>query len=119
VEDRVFVGGGCGFISTSASGDWRFRADRLSARMPPFVIAAERNGVAGLNVVGLRRAGPGACRSVGVRGPSTCSTAAATTSQPAAAGAVTWARTGALLTSRAAARLCDFSLAPRREYDGD
>lgn len=59
VEDRVFVSGGCvlhqhiriGRLALCQGGS------AFSKDVPPFVIAAERNGVAGLNIVGLRRAG--------------------------------------------------------------
>jgi UDP-N-acetylglucosamine acyltransferase len=59
IAERVFIGGGCVFHQ-------HIRAGRLvicqggsafSKDIPPFTTAAERNGVAGLNVVGLRRAG--------------------------------------------------------------
>ena len=59
VEDQAFLGGGCVFhqfmrvgrlvIAQGASG---FGKD-----IPPFVIAAERNYVFGLNTIGLRRTG--------------------------------------------------------------
>lgn len=59
VGDRVFIGGGCVFhqhvrIGTLAicQGNSGFSAD-----IPPFVIGSEVNIIAGLNVVGLRRAG--------------------------------------------------------------
>jgi UDP-N-acetylglucosamine acyltransferase len=59
IADRVFVGGGCVFhqhirIGTHAicQGLSGFGKD-----IPPFVIAARINGVAGLNVIGLRRSG--------------------------------------------------------------
>jgi len=59
VEDRVFIGGGCVFHQF-------VRVGRLSIcqgisgygkDLPPYVIGAEINGIAGLNVIGLRRAG--------------------------------------------------------------
>jgi UDP-N-acetylglucosamine acyltransferase len=59
VEDDAFLGGGCLFHQhmhvgrlAIAQGGSAFGKD-----IPPFVIAAERNYVFGLNVVGLRRAG--------------------------------------------------------------
>jgi UDP-N-acetylglucosamine acyltransferase len=59
VEDRVFIGGGCVFHQHIRVGRLAIcqGASAFSKDIPPFVIAAERNGVAGLNVVGLRRAG--------------------------------------------------------------
>ena len=59
VDDDAFLGGGCVFHQhihvgrlAIAQGGSAFGKD-----IPPFVIAAERNYVFGLNVVGLRRAG--------------------------------------------------------------
>jgi UDP-N-acetylglucosamine acyltransferase len=59
VEDGAFLGGGCVFHQfmrvgrlAIAQGGSAFGKD-----IPPFVIAAERNYVFGLNVIGLRRAG--------------------------------------------------------------
>ena len=59
VADRVFIGGGCVFHQ-------HIRVGRLAIcqgisgfgkDIPPFLMAAEVNGIAGLNVIGLRRAG--------------------------------------------------------------
>lgn len=59
VADRVFVGGGCVFHQ-------HIRVGRLAMcqglsgfgkDIPPYTVAGRINGVAGLNVVGLRRAG--------------------------------------------------------------
>jgi UDP-N-acetylglucosamine acyltransferase len=60
--DRVFIGGGCVFHQHIRIGRLAIcqGASAFSKDIPPFIIAAERNGVAGLNVVGLRRAGFGA-----------------------------------------------------------
>ncbi len=59
VNDQVFIGGGSTFHQhmhigrlVMVQGSSAFGKD-----LPPFVIAAERNSVFGLNVVGLRRAG--------------------------------------------------------------
>ena len=59
VEDRVFIGGGCVFHQHMRVGRLAIcqGASAFSKDIPPFCTAAERNGVAGLNVVGLRRAG--------------------------------------------------------------
>ena len=59
VADRVFIGGGCVFHQGIRIGRLAIcqGLSGFSKDIPPFVIAAERNGVAGLNVVGLRRAG--------------------------------------------------------------
>ena len=59
VADRVFIGGGCVFHQHIRVGRLAI-AQGLSAfskDIPPFTLAAERNTVAGLNAVGLRRAG--------------------------------------------------------------
>ena len=57
--ERVFVGGGCVFHQHVRVGALAIcqGASAFSKDVPPFTIGAERNGVAGLNVVGLRRAG--------------------------------------------------------------
>lgn len=59
VDDGTFLGGGCLFHQhmhigrlVMAQGGSAFGKD-----LPPFVLAAERNHVFGLNLVGLRRAG--------------------------------------------------------------
>ncbi|NQU11027.1 acyl-ACP--UDP-N-acetylglucosamine O-acyltransferase [bacterium] len=59
VGDRVFISGGVAvhqFVHIGRlvmlSGNGRFTMD-----VPPFLLAAERNGIHGLNVVGLKRAG--------------------------------------------------------------
>ena len=58
VEDRVFIGGGCVFHQHTRVGRLAIcqGASAFSKDIPPFTIAAERNCVAGINVVGLRRA---------------------------------------------------------------
>jgi UDP-N-acetylglucosamine acyltransferase len=62
VDDGAFLGGGCLFHQfmhvgrlAIAQGGSAFGKD-----IPPFVIAAERNYIFGLNIIGLRRAGFGA-----------------------------------------------------------
>ncbi|MEA3210791.1 MAG: UDP-N-acetylglucosamine acyltransferase [Chthoniobacter sp.] len=59
VEERVFVGGGCVFHQHIRVGRLAIcqGASAFSKDVPPFTLAAERNGVASLNIVGLRRAG--------------------------------------------------------------
>lgn len=59
VGDRVFVGGGCVFHQFVRVGRLVIcqGLSAFSKDIPPFTTAAERNTVAGLNVVGLRRAG--------------------------------------------------------------
>jgi UDP-N-acetylglucosamine acyltransferase len=59
VGERVFIGGGCVFHQHIRVGRLAIcqGASAFSKDIPPYVIAAERNGAAGLNVVGLRRAG--------------------------------------------------------------
>jgi UDP-N-acetylglucosamine acyltransferase len=59
VGDRVFVSGGVAVHQFCAVGRLAMLSGngRFSCNIPPFVSALERNAVAGLNVVGLRRAG--------------------------------------------------------------
>lgn len=69
VGDRVFAGGGCVFHQHIRIGQLAIcqGASAFSKDIPPYVIAAERNGVAGLNVVGLRRAGLGAAQRAEIK----------------------------------------------------
>src|SRR5437773_4921531 len=59
VADGAFLGGGCVFHQFMRVGRLAIAqgASAFSKDIPPFVIAAERNYVFGLNTVGLRRAG--------------------------------------------------------------
>jgi UDP-N-acetylglucosamine acyltransferase len=59
VEDGVFIGGGCVFHQFIRVGRLAIcqGASAFSKDIPPYTMAAERNGVAGLNIVGMRRAG--------------------------------------------------------------
>jgi UDP-N-acetylglucosamine acyltransferase len=59
VGDGAFLGGGCMFHQFIRIGRLAMTqgASAFGKDIPPFVIAAERNHVFGLNVVGLRRAG--------------------------------------------------------------
>jgi UDP-N-acetylglucosamine acyltransferase len=59
VGDGAFLGGACVFHQYMCVGRLAITqgASAFSKDIPPFVIAAERNHVFGLNVVGLRRAG--------------------------------------------------------------
>jgi UDP-N-acetylglucosamine acyltransferase len=59
VGDGAFLGGGCVFHQNMSVGRLAITqgASAFSKDIPPFVIAAERNYVFGLNVIGLRRAG--------------------------------------------------------------
>jgi UDP-N-acetylglucosamine acyltransferase len=59
VADGAFLGGGCVFHQFIRVGRFAITqgASAFSKDIPPFVIAAERNYVFGLNTVGLRRAG--------------------------------------------------------------
>jgi len=59
VFDAAFLGGGCVFHQHIHVGRLAITqgASAFSKDIPPFVIAAERNYVFGLNIVGLRRAG--------------------------------------------------------------
>src|SRR5678816_836679 len=69
IEDRVFIGGGCVFHQFIRVGRLAIcqGASGFSKDIPPFTMAAERNGVAGLNVVGLRRAGIGSERRTEIK----------------------------------------------------
>src|ERR1700726_5047878 len=59
IGDGAFLGGGCVFHQHMCVGRLALTqgASGFSKDIPPFVIAAERNYVFGLNVVGLRRTG--------------------------------------------------------------
>jgi UDP-N-acetylglucosamine acyltransferase len=59
VADGAFLGGGCVFHQFIRVGRLAITqgASAFSKDIPPFLIAAERNYVFGLNTVGLRRAG--------------------------------------------------------------
>jgi UDP-N-acetylglucosamine acyltransferase len=59
VADNAFLGGGCVFHQNIRVGRLAITqgASAFSKDIPPFVIAAERNYVFGLNVIGLRRCG--------------------------------------------------------------
>ena len=59
VDDGAFLGGACVFHQHMCVGRFAITqgASAFGKDIPPFVIAAERNYVFGLNVVGLRRAG--------------------------------------------------------------
>jgi UDP-N-acetylglucosamine acyltransferase len=59
VGDGAFLGGGCLFHQNINVGRLAITqgASAFGKDIPPFVIAAERNYVFGLNVIGLRRAG--------------------------------------------------------------
>ena len=59
VDDGAFLGGGCVFHQFMRVGRLAIAqgGSAFSKDIPPFVIAAERNYVFGLNVIGLRRAG--------------------------------------------------------------
>ena len=59
VDDGAFLGGGSTFHQFMHIGRWVMvqGSSAFGKDLPPFVIAAERNAVFGLNIVGLRRAG--------------------------------------------------------------
>jgi UDP-N-acetylglucosamine acyltransferase len=59
ISDRVFVGGGCVFHQFIRVGAYVIcqGMSGFSKDIPPFCLAAEKNFVAGLNVIGLRRSG--------------------------------------------------------------
>jgi UDP-N-acetylglucosamine acyltransferase len=58
VDDGAFLGGACVFHQCMHIGRLAIAqgSSAFSKDIPPFVIAAERNSVFGLNVIGLRRA---------------------------------------------------------------
>jgi len=64
VADRVFIGGACVFHQYMRIGRLAIAqgASAFGKDIPPFTLGAERNAVAGLNVVGMRRAGFDAAR---------------------------------------------------------
>ena len=59
IAERVFIGGGCVFHQFIRVGRMAIcqGGSAFSKDVPPYVIAADLNGVAGLNIVGQRRAG--------------------------------------------------------------
>ena len=59
IDDGAFLGGGSTFHQFMHIGRWVMvqGSSAFGKDLPPFVIAAERNAVFGLNIVGLRRAG--------------------------------------------------------------
>ena len=59
VASQVFIGGGCVFHQHIRIGRLAIAqgASAFSKDIPPFTLAAERNTVAGLNAIGMRRAG--------------------------------------------------------------
>ena len=67
--DRVFIGGGCVFHQHVRVGRLAIcqGGSAFSADIPPFVIASEVNIIAGLNVVGLRRAGMNAAERAEIK----------------------------------------------------
>ncbi len=61
IHDRVFVGGGCVVHQFTRMGAVSLMQglSGISKDVPPFAIAAGRNSVSAINVIGLRRAGYG------------------------------------------------------------
>jgi UDP-N-acetylglucosamine acyltransferase len=59
IGDRAFLGGGVGIHQFCRIGEGAMISGgaRISRDIPPFSLAAERNALIGLNVVGLRRRG--------------------------------------------------------------
>jgi UDP-N-acetylglucosamine acyltransferase len=59
VEDRVFISGNCMLHQFVRVGTLALMqgGSGISKDLPPFMIAAGNNGIAGLNTIGLRRAG--------------------------------------------------------------
>jgi len=69
VDDGAFLGGGCVFHQHMHVGRLALAqgGSAFSKDIPPFVVAAERNYVFGLNIVGLRRAGLSAPERDGIK----------------------------------------------------
>jgi UDP-N-acetylglucosamine acyltransferase len=69
VGERVFIGGGCVFHQHIHVGRLAIcqGGSAFSKDIPPFTTAADRNGIAGLNVVGLRRAGLSAAQRAEIK----------------------------------------------------
>jgi UDP-N-acetylglucosamine acyltransferase len=61
VGDGTFVGGGAGIHQFCRLGEGTMVAGvaRIAQDVPPFVMAAERNEIIGLNLIGLKRRGVG------------------------------------------------------------
>jgi len=61
VQNHVFIGGGAGFHQFVRVGEGAVISglSRIAQDIPPFAMAAERNEVIGLNLVGLKRRGVG------------------------------------------------------------
>jgi UDP-N-acetylglucosamine acyltransferase len=59
IGDHAFFGGGVGVHQFCRVGESAMVAGlaRIALDLPPFVLAAERNEIAGLNLVGLKRRG--------------------------------------------------------------
>lgn len=69
VGDRVFAGGGCVFHQHIRVGRLVVcqGLSKFSKDIPPYVMAADLNSAAGLNVVGLRRAGLNAAQRAEIK----------------------------------------------------
>jgi len=59
VGDHAILGGGCGFHQFSRVGESSMvgGGSRMTFDIPPFILVAERDEIAGLNLVGLKRRG--------------------------------------------------------------
>ena len=57
IDDRAFIGGGSRFHQGIRMGRLVMAEGRFTKNLPPFTIAAERNSIFGINVIGLKRAG--------------------------------------------------------------
>lgn len=116
VGDRVFIGGGCVFHQFIRVGRLAIcqGGSAFSKDIPPYVVAAERNGVAGLNVVGLRRAGLSAAERAEIKRAFDLLYRSDRNVSQAAAAAVaeSWSETGRLFWDFVAAAkkrgLCDW-----------
>jgi len=69
VASRVFIGGGCVFHQHMRIGRLAMTqgASAFGKDIPPFTLGAVRNAVAGLNTVGLRRAGLDAAERLDIK----------------------------------------------------
>jgi UDP-N-acetylglucosamine acyltransferase len=64
IHDRVFIGGGSVVHQFTRMGAVSLMQglSGTGKDVPPFAIAADKNGIAGINIIGLRRAGYGPAR---------------------------------------------------------
>jgi UDP-N-acetylglucosamine acyltransferase len=126
VGERVFIGGGSVFHQFVRVGEGAMvqGLSAFSKDVPPFTLAAERNLVFGLNVVGLRRAGwsPAERAEIKAAFKLLYANGMNVTQALAAARAQTWGRQATYFFEFAAAAkrrgLCGFGRAPAAAEGG-